>query len=144
LIDVWNPCGNESAHIAFDSLCFSKPSASTRWWSPDSTSVDATIAVEPPTDPAVWTRITGFPTPPSASARMISGIITPSKKSGAFPITIASMSFHSSPASASARSAASRTRPAIDTSPRVAWYFVWPTPMTAHRSLATATRPPAR
>jgi len=79
----------------------------------------ATIAVVPPTLPAVWTRSIGLPAPPSASARKSSGIITPSKRSGALPITSASMSFQSSPASSSARSAASRTSPTCDTSIRL-------------------------
>ena len=56
--------------------------------------VAATIAVEPPTEPAVCTRSIGLPTAPSASARYSSGIITPSKKSGALPMTTASMSAH--------------------------------------------------
>ena len=50
------------------------------------------MAVEPPTEPAVCTRNIGLPTAPSASARYSSGIITPSKKSGALPMTTASMS----------------------------------------------------
>src|SRR5680860_322192 len=54
--------------------------------------------------------------------------------SGALPITTASMSGQSSSASTIARSAASRTRPAIDTSARFDWCFVWPTPITAQRS----------
>ena len=83
----------------------------------------------------MWTRSSGLPTAPSASARYSSGIITPSKKSGALPMTTASMSAHVMPASASASTAASRTSPAIDTSPRVAWWWVWPTPTTATRSL---------
>ena len=80
----------------------------------------ATIAVEPPTEPAVCTRSSGLPTAPSASARNSSGIMTPSKKSGALPTTTASMSFHSTLASAIARSIASRQSPAIDTSVRLA------------------------
>ena len=51
-------------------------------------------AVEPPTEPAVCTRNSGLPGAPSASARYSSGIITPSKKSGALPMTTASMSAH--------------------------------------------------
>ena len=57
----------------------------------------ATIAVEPPTEPAVCTRISGLPAAPSASARNSSGIITPSKKSGALPTTTASMSSNVEP-----------------------------------------------
>ena len=52
----------------------------------------ATIAVEPPTEPAVCTRSSGLPAAPSASARYSSGIITPSNRSGALPTTMASMS----------------------------------------------------
>jgi hypothetical protein len=61
------------------------------------------MAVEPPTEPAVCTRNSGLPTAPSASARYSSGIITPSKKSGALPITTASMSAHVISASSRAR-----------------------------------------
>ncbi len=86
---------------------------------PACTSDAATIDVEPPTEPAVWTRSIGLPTHPSASARNSSGIITPSKKSGALPMTTASMSDQVMCASSSARNAASRISPAIDTSPRV-------------------------
>jgi len=63
----------------------------------------ATHAVEPPTEPAVWTRMIGLPTAPSASARYTSGIITPSKKSGALPMMTASTSLQ-------VRSAISRAR----------------------------------
>jgi hypothetical protein len=63
----------------------------------------ATMAVDPPTDPAVCTRNRGLPTAPRASARYPSGIITPSKKSGALPTTMASMSSIVRWASASAR-----------------------------------------
>ena len=80
--------------------------------------------MEPPTEPAVWTLRIGFPTAPRASAKYNSGIITPSKKSGAVPITTASISFQSRWASSKALHAASRQSPAIDTSPRVAEYFV--------------------
>jgi hypothetical protein len=61
--------GTESAHIALDSDCFSKATVSTRRWTPACTSDDATIAVEPPTEPAVCTRSSGLPAAPSASAR---------------------------------------------------------------------------
>ncbi len=61
---------------------------------PDWMRSDATIAVEPPTLPAVCTRNIGLPTAPSASARYSSGIITPSNMSGALPMTTASMSDH--------------------------------------------------
>ena len=74
------------------SLCFSKATVSTRWWIPACTSCEATMAVEPPTEPAVCTRNSGLPVAPRASARNSSGIITPSKKSGALPTTTASMS----------------------------------------------------
>ena len=83
-------------------------------------SEDATIAVEPPTDPAVCTRSNGLPAAPRASERYSSGIITPSKRSGALPTTIASMSSNPRPASVRARSTASRHSPAIDTSSRFA------------------------
>ncbi len=61
--------GTESAHMASESLCFSKATVSTRWCTPDATRCDATIAVDPPTEPAVWTRNIGLPTAPSAGAR---------------------------------------------------------------------------
>ena len=117
---MMNGTGTERAHIALDSDCFSNASASTRLWTPDWTSEDATIAVEPPTEPAVCTRSKGLPAAPSASARNSSGIITPSNRSGALPMTTASMSSKDRLASASARSAASRHRPGIETSSRLA------------------------
>src|SRR5690242_20855312 len=82
-----NGMGIDSAHIAFDSDCFSHATASTRSWTPDWIRLLATTAVDPPTEPAVCTRSSGLPTAPSASARNSSGIITPSKKSGALPTT---------------------------------------------------------
>ncbi len=119
-----NGTGTESAHIALDSDCFSKAMVSTRLWTPACTSEEATIAVEPPTDPAVCTRISGLPAAPSESARNSSGIITPSNRSGALPTTIASMSSKPTFASASARSIASLHRPAIETSSRLARWWV--------------------
>src|SRR5262245_40826533 len=100
---------------------------------------DATTDVEPPTLPAVWTRVIGFPAAPSASARYSSGIITPSKMSGAVPITTASTSFHVICASSSARIAASRHMPANDTSSRTFASLVWPIPTTAQRSAMSAS-----
>lgn len=110
--------------MALDSDCFSKARVSTVEWTRAATRLAATSVVEPPTDPAVWTRNMGLPTAPSASARYSSGIITPSKKSGALPITTASTSAQPSSASSSARCAASRTSPAIDTSRRAATCLV--------------------
>src|SRR5580693_1047385 len=121
----------DSAHMALDSDCFSHASASTRRWMPACTRLAATMPVAPPTEPAVCTRSSGLPTAPSASARYSSGIITPSNRSGAFPTTTASMSAKVSPASASARSAASRHSPAIDTSVRFDRCRVCPAPRTA-------------
>ena len=71
----------------------------------------ATTKVVPPTLPAVWTRSSGLPTAPRASARNSSGCMMPSKASGALPMTTASMSVQEHSASSSARSAASRSRP---------------------------------
>ena len=48
-----NGTGTDSAHMAFDSDCFSQETVRTRLWTPDLTRLEATIAVEPPTDPAV-------------------------------------------------------------------------------------------
>ena len=45
--------GSDSAHMASDSDCFSKATVRTRLWIPEDTRLLATIAVEPPTDPAV-------------------------------------------------------------------------------------------
>jgi hypothetical protein len=126
-----NGTGILNAHMAFDSDCFSHAIVSTRRYLPDCTRLAATIAVEPPTEPAVWTRINGLLVAPVASAMNSSGIITPSKKSGALPTTTASMSSNVVPESSSARSMASRTRPFIDTSWRLATYFVCPVPSTA-------------
>src|SRR5689334_22410932 len=120
-----------NAHMAFDSDCFSQAMVSTRLYLPDCTRLAATIAVEPPTDPAVCTRINGLLVAPVASAMNNSGIITPSKKSGALPTTTASMSSMVEFASRSALSMASRTRPFIDTSWRLATYLVCPVPSTA-------------
>ena len=125
-----------NAHMAFDSDCFSHAIASTRRYLPDCTRLAATTAVDPPTEPAVCTRISGLPVAPTASARNSSGIITPSKKSGALPTTTASMSSNVEPESASALSMASRTRPFIETSCRLATYFVCPVPSTAASSPA--------
>ncbi|MEZ5134315.1 MAG: hypothetical protein R2699_04475 [Acidimicrobiales bacterium] len=61
--------GNDSAHIASDSDCFSKATVSTFLWIPAAMRSCATMAVDPPTDPAVWTRNIGLPTAPRASAR---------------------------------------------------------------------------
>jgi hypothetical protein len=113
-----NGIGIDSAHIAFDSDCFSNVTASTRRCVPDCTRLVATNPVEPPTEPAVWTRSSGLPTAPRASARASSGIITPSNRSGALPSTTASMSAGVSPASSSARSTASRHSPPRETSVR--------------------------
>src|SRR4249919_3776100 len=103
-----------NAHMAFDSDCFSQAIVSTRLYLPDWTRLAATTAVDPPTEPAVCTRISGFPVAPTASAMNSSGIMTPSKKSGALPTTTASMSSKVEPESTSALSMASRTRPFID------------------------------
>ncbi len=75
-----------------------------------------------------------MPVAPTASAMNSSGIMTPSKKSGALPTTTASMSSKVDPESASARSMASRTRPFIETSWRLATYLVCPVPRTAASS----------
>ncbi len=115
-----NGTGVDNAHMAFDSDCFSHATASTRRCTPAWTRLAATLAVDPPTDPAVWTRSMGLPVAPIASTMPSSGIITPSNRSGALPMTTASMSSQPTSASASARSIASRTRPDIDTSCRLA------------------------
>ena len=57
------------ANWALPSDCFSKATASTRLCFPAWTCEAATMAVVPPTDPAVWTRNMGLPTAPSASDR---------------------------------------------------------------------------
>src|ERR1700754_5169045 len=69
-----------NAHMAFDSDCFSHAIVSTRWYLPDCTRLAATTAAEPPTEPAVWTRINGLFVAPIASAMNSPGIMTPSKK----------------------------------------------------------------
>src|SRR5271165_3289348 len=97
----------DSAHMALDSDCFSNATASTRRCRPACTRLAATMPVAPPTEPAVCTR------------------------SSAFPTTTASMSAIARPASSSARSAASRHSPAIDTSVRLGLCRVCPTPRTA-------------
>ena len=62
-------CGSDSAHMALDSDCFSHAMVNTVRCTRLCTIDAATQAVEPPTDPAVWTRMIGLPTQPSASAR---------------------------------------------------------------------------
>ena len=57
------------ANWAFPSDCFSKATARTVRCLPAWTWEAATIAVVPPTDPAVWTRNIGLPTAPRASER---------------------------------------------------------------------------
>src|SRR3954452_7545362 len=59
--------------------------------------------------------------------------------SGALPITMASMSAIVVCALSSARSTASRTKPAIDTSARHDVCLVWPTPITAQRAAMSVT-----
>ena len=59
----------DRAHMASESDCFSKATVRTRSWVPEETRWAATRAVDPPTDPAVWTRIMGLPTAPRAGAR---------------------------------------------------------------------------
>ena len=113
-------------------VAFEKQSESNAMWA---------LSIAPPTEPAVCTRSSGLPVAPSASARYSSGIITPSNRSGAFPATTASMSASERPASPSARSTASRHRPAIDTSVRRLRCWVWPTPRTAARCRVTAGPP---
>jgi hypothetical protein len=132
----------DSAHIALDSDCFSNATARTRRCTPACTRLAVTMPVAPPTEPAVCTRSSGLPTAPSASARYSSGIITPSNRSGAFPTTTASMSAKVSPASARARSAASRHSPAIDTSVRLDRCRVCPTPSTAALIIAPPSHTP--
>ncbi len=65
----WKGMGNERAHIASEIDCCCQPMVSTRSCTPDSMWLAATIAVEPPTEPAVCTRNSGLPTAPRASAR---------------------------------------------------------------------------
>ena len=89
----------------------------------------------------MWTRRIGLPTAPSDSARKISGIITPSKKSGAFPITTASTSPQSRSACRRARVAASRTSPGIETSAALERYLVCPDP--DHGAGPTSHQPPS-
>src|SRR5438874_463320 len=134
----------DSAHMALLSDCFSKATVSTRLCTPPLTRPAATRAVEPPTLPAVCTRIMGLPVAPRASARYSSGITTPSNMSGALPITTASTSFQPTLASSRARMAASRHRPAMETSARLASCLVWPTPVMATLSATTSLLPGRR
>jgi len=69
LTEVAKGCGSDRAHMALDSDCFSQPMVSTQRWMRLCTIDAATQPVEPPTDPAVCTRMIGLPTAPSASAR---------------------------------------------------------------------------
>jgi hypothetical protein len=50
----------ESAQVAFDSLCFSNATVSTRSCTPAWIRLAATMPVEPPTLPAVCTRSIGL------------------------------------------------------------------------------------
>ena len=65
----WKGMRIVSAHMVSLSDCFSKATVRTRRWTPAMTREAATIAVEPPTLPAVWTRSIGLSTAPRASAR---------------------------------------------------------------------------
>src|SRR5438128_12106496 len=69
-----NGIGTDKPHVALLSDCFSNATVSTRSWTPPATRLAATIEVEPPTEPALCTRILGLPTPPSAAARHSPGI----------------------------------------------------------------------
>src|SRR5258705_13749404 len=102
-----------NAHMAFDSDCFSHAIASTRRYLPDCTRLAATTAVDPPTEPAVCTRISGLPDAPTAAAMNNSGIITPSKKSGALPTTTALIAGNVEPESTNALSKGPRPRPVL-------------------------------
>ena len=82
---IWNGGRIDSPHMALDSDCFSNATVSTRRCTPAWTRLAATSAVDPPTEPAVCTRSSGFPVAPRESARKSSGIMTPSNRSGAFP-----------------------------------------------------------
>ena len=126
--------------------CFSNATVSTRSWMPACTRLRGDDG-RGATDRAggVHPEHAACPTAPSASARYSSGIITPSKKSGALPMTTASMSAQVMlGVGERPLRAASRTRPAIETSPRVAWCLVWPMPTTATRSLAISALLPGR
>ncbi len=105
----------------------------------------ATIAVEPPTEPAVCTRNSGLPTAPSASARNSSGIITPSKKSGALPMhdRVDVGPGHLGVGRARGSPPRGRARPSTrrHVSPGAC---VWPMPTTATRSFAISSPLPAR
>ena len=57
------------ANWALPSDCFSNATASTVRCLPAWTWEAATMAVVPPTEPAVWTRNMGLPTAPRASDR---------------------------------------------------------------------------
>ncbi|BBX55131.1 hypothetical protein TM48_05314 [Mycobacterium shottsii] len=58
--------GIDKAHMALDSDCFSHAIASTRRYLPDWTRLTATTPVDPPTEPAVCTRISGLSLAPMA------------------------------------------------------------------------------
>src|SRR5437763_378805 len=135
----WKGMRIDSAHMALLSDCFSKATVSTRLCTPALTRPAAPRAVEPPPLPAVCTRILGLPVAPRASARYSSGITTPSNMSGALPMPTASTSFQPTLASSRARMAASRHRPAMETSSRLASCLVWPTPVMATRSAISVT-----
>src|ERR1700730_13399513 len=62
-----NGTGMLNAHMAFDSDCFSPAIASTRRYLPDCTRLAATTPVDPPTEPAVCTRISGLPGGPTGA-----------------------------------------------------------------------------
>ena len=103
----------------------------------------ATIAVEPPTEPAVCTRSSGLPAAPSASARNSSGIITPSNRSGALPTTTASMSAKRQlgVGQRAVDRLAAAARPSTRRS-RLARWCVWPMPSTA--AACSSSVPPSR
>ena len=113
----WKGIFIERAHMASLSDCFSNATVSTRSWRPAAMRSWATMA-DPPTEPAVCTRNMGLPTAPSAGEVQL-GHHHALEEVRALPMTTASMSAHDIWAS-SRRWAASRTSPAIDTSPRTA------------------------
>ena len=88
---------------------------------PDGTRLAATIAVEPPTEPAVCTRIIGLPTAPArrrCTARHHDALEHVGRLADDDRVDVGQRRHRSS----SALSMASRTRPAIETSLRLATY----------------------
>ena len=124
--------------------CFSKATVSTRSWMPAWISWLATMAVEPPTEPAVWTRnmrlaggAEGVGQEQLRHHHALEEVGGLADDDGV-DVGPGHLGVVEGPLGGLA------DRPAMETSPRVAWCLVWPMPTTATRSLPIRRLLPAR